>query len=121
MPKPKQHRLTIRLTPEEYAELQTKAGDKPLAAFVRTAALEQAARRRKTKTRNQIQDRVALAQILALLGNSDLVRDFHCAARDVANGAVPTDETIEQTIARIEANLTQIRALLMRALGVPER
>ena len=113
-------RLTIRLPPEEYAELKAKAGTKPLASFARELLVESAARRRNTRTRAVIQDQAAVAQILALLGTSATVQAFRDAVAGTANGTLPTSENIEGSLAIVAEDIAQIRSLLMKALGVAE-
>lgn len=111
MPSKPDHRLTIRFTPEEYARLQAKAGDQALSAFVRTAALADAATKRAKPTRRPKADQRVLAAILARLSANPLVQSFKDADRDVA------DATTTDKLDTCAVLLEDVRAMLMQALG----
>lgn len=113
-------RITIRLTPEEHGALVAKAGDMPLAQFVREQALSGAAEKRRT-TRRPTMDKRALAQVLAKLGASPQVAAFRDAARDVEAGTLPKGTDTDAHLKSIRDELSAIRSLLMRALGVAGR
>jgi hypothetical protein len=104
-------RVTIRFTPEEYAELRAKAGDQALSVFLREAGLAAATRkRRKTQVRPALEAQAAAA-ILARLAVHPHVAAFKAAAEaDVAgeHGA---------EIATCQALLIEVRDLLLAALG----
>lgn len=121
MPHPNQDtRLTIRLTPEELAQLEAKAGDRALSAFVRDLALERAARR-KTAQHQPGDVTTALAQVLALLGRSGALTSLAAIGTAAQNGVLELDEV---TLARLNTgldDLAMIKRLLMKALRVAER
>ncbi|WP_299587626.1 hypothetical protein [uncultured Tateyamaria sp.] len=108
MTKPKQPRITIRCTPEEYALIEAKAGDQAVAAFVRDAALGKAVAKRKPTQRKVGVDAKSAAQILALLGSHPLVTAFKAAAGSVND---------ESEIAACHALLSEVRNLLLQSLG----
>jgi len=113
-------RLTIRLTPEERAQLEAKAGDRALSAFMRDLALERAARR-KTAQHQPGDVTTALAQVLALLGRSGAVAGISALGTAAQNGVLEHDES---TLARLDTgldDLATIKHLLMKALRVSER
>ena len=121
MPRTPDKRITIRLKPDEYAFLVSKAGNKPISAFLRILTLEKATAKRKSTKPAPIKDHKALAQILALLGQKRLVRAFKQAHRDIENGALPTDGETKQLLRDCKELLNQIHHLLMQTLGVPKR
>lgn len=118
---PADHRITIRLKPEEYAVLKAKAGNVPLAQFVREQALGAAAAKRNSPTRTPQDTDRALARILALLGSSPLVTEFRGVAKAVDNGTTPRTDAIEERLAHIDDHLATIKQHLTRALGIAER
>lgn len=115
------HRITIRFKPEEYAVLKAKAGNVPLAQFVREQALGAAATKRNSPTRAPHGADRAIARILALLGSSPLVTEFRGVAKAVDDATAPRTDAIEERLAQIDDHLAAIRQHLMRALGVAER
>ena len=121
MPNRPDPRLTIRLTPEEYAEVKTKAGAKPMASFARELLLEKARQRRAARARAVMRDQAAYARILAMLGTSTTVQAFSEAVRGAADGTLPTSDDIEASLDAVAADIAEIKRLLMRALGVAER
>lgn len=121
MPQRTDHRLTIRFTREEFAEISAKAGNTPLAAFVRERVLEKVSDRRRSPGHAPVKDHVALAQVLALLGPSPLVGSFREAARGIENGSIAASDDLDAVLRAAATDLSEIKTLLMTALGVAER
>lgn len=121
MPRTPDHRITIRLKPDEYALLREKAGRKALGAFIRELALGKTAERRNITKPAPIKDHKALAQILALLGQHRLVRDFKTADQQISDGVRAADDETKLLIHDCHENLEHIRNLLIRTLGMVER
>lgn len=109
------HRITIRLTPEEYAVIEAAAGDTPKSAFLRQAALAQAAKRRNTAQRVPAETTKVLAKILALLMAHPLVAQFKRAAK-TAEDQLELDDDLHTTIQECHAFLKELRNLLLDAL-----
>ncbi|SMX28182.1 hypothetical protein TRP8649_02297 [Pelagimonas phthalicica] len=111
------HRITLRLKPEEHARIVALAGDVPLSAFIREAALGDASgKRAKPQRRVRLEDKAAAA-ILARLGTHQLVREFRQAARAAENGVLDADAAQLAKIDEAHVLLRDIRAILMDALG----
>lgn len=121
MPKLPDHRITIRLKPDEYALMMAKAGNKPLSTFLRNLALETAVKRRNAYTPAPVEDKKALSQALALLGQHKLVSAFKKAGKGIENGVQPGDDETKLLLHECRDLLDRIHKLLMRALGVAER
>ena len=121
MPTPPDHRLTLRLKPEEYAVLKAKAGNRPLSTFVRELVLDKAAGRRTVSKAAPIKDHKALAQTLALLGQHTLVRSFKQVQRGVDDGTLPEDEETRVLLCACHDLLASVHDLLMRALRVAKQ
>jgi len=111
------HRITLRLKPEEYARIVALAGDAPLSTFIREAALGDASgKRAKPQRRVRVDDKQAAA-ILAQLGTHAALHDFRLAACAVEDGVLDADEVRLAKIDEAHALLRDIRAMLMEALG----
>lgn len=121
MPKTPDHRVTIRLKPDEYAVLAAKAGRKPLSTFLRDLALEKAAKIRRSSNVAPVKDHRALAQILCLLGQHNLAQTFKRVGNQVQDGVEPSDDETELLLRECSDHLSRIHKLLMHALGVAER
>lgn len=107
MPRKSDIRVTIRVSEEEFALLQAKAGGTPLSTFMREAALGMAVKTRTKLRRNADANAKLLAQIVGLLGTHPLVSAFKDAADDVDRDKA----------AECEALLKEVRDLLFQALG----
>lgn len=121
MPPSDDIRITLRVKPEEHALLLSKAGDRPISTFIRETVLMEASVKRGGSRTRPTEDHRALAQVLALLGSSDLVAEFRSTAAKIDNGSLDSDEETNQLIVETRNRITQIHSLLMRALGVAER
>ncbi|WP_417681692.1 hypothetical protein [Roseibium sp.] len=121
MSKTTDHRITIRLKPDEYALLTVKAGTKPISTFLRDLALKEAAERRKPNTPAPLKDRKDLAQALALLGKSGLSQSMAELARGVRLGTLPISEETEAQIETGCRDIATMKSALMCALGIQER
>ncbi|MFN3224720.1 MAG: hypothetical protein ACE360_00525 [Hyphomicrobiales bacterium] len=106
--------ISIRLTPQERAELVRRAGSRSVSAYVRELVF--AARAGAQKPR-----RSDLAQVLGLLGASDLSSSVGELARLAKLGALPVSEETETALQAACADIAAMKATLMRALGIKER
>lgn len=64
--------ISVRLTDDERRQLAERAGERPLATFIRDLALDRASQSRRQRGIGRIQDKDALARVLSTLGHSDL-------------------------------------------------
>ena len=108
---PKERRITLRITPVEYATLTAAAAQSGLSvgAYVRVKALGSAGPR---AVRRPAADRVELARLLGLLGNygSNLNQLARAANAD---GELPT----AGELTRLAADVAELRGGVMQALG----
>ena len=116
MPKPADHRVTVRFTGEEYRALCTLAGQQPLSHFIRGRVLPEASKRKPTHARRTNETK-HIAQALALLGQNDLFRSVSRLSKAAEVGALPLDDETYTTLNTAFANVRAIRALLHKALG----
>ncbi len=114
--------VSVRLTEQERALLERVAGKQSLSSFMRQCALMQAGQAPKPRKEQKrpTEQKVQLAQILALLGASDIFRSMSTFAKLSEQGAFPISEETESQIQNACSNILQIKTLLMRALRVKE-
>ena len=68
-----------------------------------------------------MQDERALAQVLALLGQSRLASNINQLARAANSGALPVNPDTEAALTAASTDIAAIKALVMKALGIQER
>lgn len=109
--------LSVRFTAEEKANLTARAGATPLSTFIRDTLLEAATREPRRRRRSPVADQEALARVLAALGQSRLSSNLNQLARATNVGALEIDAETTSSLQQAMADIAEIRALLMRALG----
>ncbi len=112
--------FSLRLTPEERQELERRAAGMPVGTYARKVLLESGQRARQRRGRYPIQDRQALAQVLARLGQSQLAQSLDEISRAAGLGALPITPKTEALLAQAACDIAAIKALLMNALGIRE-
>lgn len=115
---PKSAPFSLRLTFEERAILEKAAGDMPLGAFIKRKAFDGkpiAAPRRGR--RYAVADHQALAQVLALLGQSRLSSNLNQLAHAANTGSLLVTNETEKALREAAAEVAQMRKLLLQALG----
>lgn len=115
---PANRRLTIRFTDEEYRALENRAGAAPVSRFVREALLASQAKTRR-KAIAQV-DKAGLAQVLGMLGKSDLHQSLRTLARAAEIGALPLDDATQADLREAARAVQDMREALFKALGARE-
>lgn len=110
--------FSIRLSAEERALLEHKAGNKPLGTYAREKLLGEAQTKRKAVPPAPKIDKVFLAQILGLLGKSELASSLCLLAVAAESGSVMLDEETDGQIKEACSDIHEIRLVLIRALGL---
>ncbi|MDZ7601378.1 MAG: hypothetical protein U1A06_08410 [Hoeflea sp.] len=119
--KPKRKRpapFSIRLNDAERARLLDEAKGAPLGAYLKAKALGAPLRLRRSG--HSIEDRQALAQALALLGNGNLANSLSEIAHAVSIGVLPVTPETETALCEALQVVRDLRRLLVRALGMQE-
>lgn len=109
--------LTLRLTPEERLRLEELAAGMTLSAYVRACVFGAETANRKRRPKNTVEDKKAVAEALALLGQSRIASNLNQLAYHANVGALIVDEQEKADIAEANAHLLAIRTLLVKALG----
>jgi hypothetical protein len=117
--------LSIPLSPAQKAELERRAGARPLSVYAREAlfpANDNAPKEiRAARHGSPVKDRQALAAVLARLGQSDAASSLRELARAIRLGAMPITPETESAIQRACADLENTKGLIMKALGLRQR
>lgn len=109
--------LTLRLTPEERTNLEELADGMTLSAYIRACVFAEETKRRKSRPRSVAADKKAVAEALALLGQSRIANKVNQLAYHANIGALDIGDTEQTQINETYEHVLAIRALLMTALG----
>ena len=110
--------FSIRLSAEERALLERKAGNKPLGTYAREELLGNAQTARKPALPTPKIDKVLLAQILGVLGKSELASSLCLLAVAAESGSAMLDEETDGRLKEACSDIHEIRLILIRALGL---
>ena len=109
--------FSIRLNEAERALLTARAGDLPVATYIKRSVLGDGTQRLQRIPKAASHDRDALARCLAALGRSRLADSRAGLARLAETGALVCDEETLASLRRACDDVRMIRDLLMQALG----
>lgn len=114
------HILSVPFTPEQIADLARRAGRRPLSAFVRDHLFPANDNDAPKAARPRSAEKVAFAaKNLALLGPTYTA--LKTIAHAIASGLLPFSPDTEAAILKACADIEEMKAVLMKALGVRER
>lgn len=109
--------FSIRLTPEERKRLSEDAAGEPLGTYVKTvlfAPTTKAAARRAMIDHHKIK----IGQVLAMVGSSGIGDALTTMALAIQSGTFEDEAEIKAALERCEKELSEIRAALLKALGI---
>ena len=109
--------LTLRLTVDERAKLEELAAGMTLSAYVRACVFAEETKRRKRRPNDVVEDKKAVAEVLALLGQSRIASNLNQLAHHANLGILIVGDEEKAQIAEANAHLQAIRGLLVQALG----
>ena len=109
--------LTLRLTVDERAKLEELAAGMTLSAYVRACVFAEETKRRKRRPKDVVADKKAIAEVLALLGQSRIASNLNQLAHHANLGILIVGDEEKADIAEATAHLQAIRGLLVQALG----
>ncbi|MDJ0387328.1 hypothetical protein QMO56_04300 [Roseomonas sp. E05] len=98
--------------------MAVEAAGAPLGAYIKAKILGETAPARLRRSGHKVADQKALAQILALLGQSCLASNLNQLAHLAHIGALPVSPEIEAELQEALALVREIRRLLVAALGL---
>lgn len=120
-PKPKRAApLSIRLSDEERAAFERKAGRMPLGAYIKSVVLDDDAPRYRKRRAMPDADQRLLAEILARLGATRTANNLNQIAKHLNLGTLVIDDQLEADLKSAIVEVAWIRTTLMQALGKRE-
>jgi hypothetical protein len=112
--------ICFRVSPDERAELERKAGSMTISAFIRWSIFGDDATPRKRRVKRPIKDYRILAQLFALIKQTQCWNNLNQIARGInSNTWIVTPET-EKLLQDACKAIIEIRSMLMKALGLNE-
>lgn len=112
--------VSVRFTHEERAELERKAGDLTLSAYVRARCIGDEAAAHRTRGKRPIKDFEELGRVLGALGRSQLSNNLNQLARAAHSGTLGLPHETQAAIADAADDIAFIRQSLVEALGLQE-
>jgi hypothetical protein len=108
--------ITLRLTPNERAQLEELATGMTLSAYIRACVFAEEERRQKRRPKNIVADKKAMAEALTLLGQSRIANNLNQLAYHANIGALAMDEHTRGQIDEAYLFIAEMRELLIKAL-----
>lgn len=108
--------VTLRLTAEERERLEELATGMTLSAYIRACVFAKEERRRKRRPKDAVADKKAMAEALALLGQSRIANNLNQLAYQANIGALDMDEGTRGQIDEAYSYISDMRAMLVKAL-----
>ena len=109
--------FSIRLSEDERAYLEGKAGNKPLGTYAREKLLGDAQAPRKPVKRQRM-DYELLGRVLAELGRSELSSCLCILAMAAENGSLDVSDDVTKNLNLACADVRDMRVMLIQALGL---
>ena len=110
--------FSLRLTFGERAALEKAAAGMSLGAYIRSRLFVGNLPPRRTRGKFPVKDHTALGKVLGELGRSRLANNLNQLARAANSGSLPVTPDTEAELRRACAEVRQIRADLISALGL---
>jgi len=112
--------FSLRLTPEERVQIEKDAAGMSLGAYIRSRLFDESLPKRRTRGKNPVKDRQALAQVLGAMGGSRLANNLNQLAKAVNTGSLPVTPETEEELRQACKDVQAMRRDLMIALGLYE-
>lgn len=108
--------FAIRLTDDERAELDRRAGTLAIGTYIKSVLFVEN-RGKRAKVRRPIDKHIELAEVLACLGSSRIGESLERLADAAETGVLQFDPDAPDAIKRACTDIVAMRLLLMKALG----
>ncbi len=115
-PKP----ISVRFSDEERSELERKAGDLTLSAYIRSRCVGETAPAHRTRGKRPVKDHEALGRVLGALGQSCLSNNLNQLAKAVNAGTLGLPDDSEAALLAAVDDISSIRETLIMALGLQD-
>lgn len=110
--------FSMRLSDTERKQLEAQAGSIPLASYIKSVVLADAAPKYRKRSKPPVAEQQLLAEILARLGASRTASNLNQIAKSMNQGTLVIDVELEADLKKACAEVAWMRATLMAALGV---
>lgn len=118
--KPRDPPFSLRLTFDERTRLEAEAAGMPLAAYIKWRVFCADSPPPRSRGKRPVEDHQSLSKVLALLGQSRLANNLNQLAKASNLGVLPIDQSTEEELLRAARDVSEMRSLLIRALGLED-
>jgi len=120
-PKAASPRITLRLSERENAQLRKVASGVTLSSYIRECLFGKEANLRKTRQRHKpVADEQAMAQLLAMLGESRIANNLNQLAYKANIGELVLSQEALSQIEEAYGYVGEMRSLLIQSVGLKE-
>ena len=112
--------FSLRLTPEERAQLENDAAGMSLGAYIRSRLFDSSVPKRRIRNKFPVKDHHKLAKVLGELGRSRMANNLNQLAKAVNRGILDVTPETEQAIRNSCSDIRWMRHVLMAAMGLIE-
>lgn len=109
--------FAIRLTTDERRELERRAGEMALGAYIKAVLFADGDKRRRRGPRSPVKDHAKLAEVLACLGHSRLGESLQHLSEAATTGTLHIDDGVPAAVKCACEDIIVVRLLLIQALG----
>ncbi len=109
--------FTVRLSDTERSDLEHRAGAMPLGAYVKCVLFADGDKREHRGPRAPVQDRAAMASLLARMGSSRTAEWLAMLVHAAESGSLAVDAETTAKLKQACHDVLVVRLLLMQALG----
>ncbi|MBL4784694.1 MAG: hypothetical protein JKY49_04615 [Cohaesibacteraceae bacterium] len=110
--------VSVRFSDEERSLLRQLAGNERLSSYIRRCALNGDVRPRTLSSRNPVKDHEALARVLSVLGQTEIVAKLDVLVGRLIEDASVLDEGTEALLWAACSDVSAMRSDLIIALGL---
>lgn len=110
--------FSLRLTFEQRAALVAAASGMSLSAYIHSRLFDANNPPPKRRSKTPVKDHQALAQVLAMLGQSRLSSNVNQLAKSANSGSLPVTSDTEAALLSAAAEIQDMRRLLIKALNL---
>ena len=110
--------VSLRMTFEEKANLELAAAGMSLSSYIRWRIFDPASPPPKLRGKQPVKDHVALARLLAMMGQSRIGNNLNQLAKAVNSGSLPVTPETEAELLEAARAIVHMRRLLLEALQI---
>ena len=112
--------FSLRLSRDERARLEREASGQALGAYIRSRLLDEETLAPRQRGKFPVRDHQALAALIGRLGQSGIGPNLSALSDAARSGSLVLLPDLEADLRRAVSEVGEMRALLLRALGLSE-